>query len=192
MEFRLSRVTSPTAELLKRIGRLRAAAWEDVSSPAAAFGGWIDAHDAHAVHWLAFHGEGLAAGARVCMHEEIEMLPDADLFARAPRVDAKGPFASFGRVVVAPGFKENGLAQQLHEKLLLEAEAGDCLAAVCAVSPELGRKLTQMDGERIHLHDVETRGSSLPGAVILQRPTVALMIRPLPRRREPRAAPAAP
>jgi GNAT superfamily N-acetyltransferase len=192
MEFRLRRVTSPAPSLLKRISRLRAAAWEDDSSHDLALRGWIDAHDAHATHWLAFHGDGLAAGARVCMHEEIEMLPDADLFARAPRVDTKGLFASFGRVVVAPGFKENGLAQQLHEKLLLEAEAHDCLAAVCAVSPELGRKLVEMDGERIHLHDVETRGSSLPGAVILQRPTVALMIRPLPRKREPRAAPTVP
>jgi hypothetical protein len=104
----LTLVETVTPELLHDIGVLRIVAWEGAGerpSLAPSEGNvWTDSHDSHAAHWIYREDERLVAAARLCIHLEVNDLPDQETYRGIdlPRVF---PMASLNRLVVSPSYR---------------------------------------------------------------------------------------
>src|SRR5215831_11977530 len=72
----------PDDAVLSEIGRLRITAWEaDGARPSFApkrGDVWIDSHDQHANHWVLRDGGFTIAAARMCIHPDVEAMPDRE------------------------------------------------------------------------------------------------------------------
>jgi GNAT superfamily N-acetyltransferase len=65
-----------------------------------------DHHDDHATHWGVFDGDQLVGAARLCLHDELDEAPDAELFVNA---DIPAPVASMNRLVVLKSYRGRGI-----------------------------------------------------------------------------------
>jgi hypothetical protein len=73
---------SPTdGDLLRKIGRLRVRAWETETAKAAEMKIWLDEFDASARHWAVFHDGVPVASARLSVHTDMNVVPDAETYA---------------------------------------------------------------------------------------------------------------
>jgi GNAT superfamily N-acetyltransferase len=93
-----------------QIARLRVDSWAPQAPSIRSLlpdGVWLDAHDEHATHVVVWHGDALIGAARVCRHEAITELHPQLAF------DHQGPFAYISRLVVAPAFREHGVAAKV-------------------------------------------------------------------------------
>jgi hypothetical protein len=67
----------------------------------------IDAHDLHAVHWLAVSSEKIVGAIRVCFHHSQLELPDQELLVGITLPPFER-YCSVGRLVISPGPTPSG------------------------------------------------------------------------------------
>jgi hypothetical protein len=83
-------------------------------------GGMIaDEHDDHGLHWGVFDGNRLVAAARLCLHHQIQEVPDAQMFQR---VSLPLPAASMNRLVVLNEYRGCGIGTMFDTLRIREAE----------------------------------------------------------------------
>jgi hypothetical protein len=113
-------------DLLGEIGRLRVEAWSadgELPSAATSSTSWTDEHDDHAEHFVIFEDGRICAASRICIHNNGETLPDAEI-VNAYTSKMKFPVACFNRLVVAPLSRGRKLSLQLdHARATFAAEA---------------------------------------------------------------------
>jgi hypothetical protein len=104
----------PDDAVLSEIGRLRITAWEaDGARPSFApkrGDVWIDSHDRHAHHWVLRHGSFTIAAARMCIHPDLESMPDRESLVPSDH-SLRFPAASLNRLVVHPQYRGSRLSR---------------------------------------------------------------------------------
>jgi GNAT superfamily N-acetyltransferase len=90
-----------------------------------------DDHEDHARHWAVSAGdETLVASARLCIHENEQEIPEADLYTE---LKLPCPVASINRLVVEQSARNHGLARLLDSHRI--GAARDAGAACIVVAP---------------------------------------------------------
>jgi hypothetical protein len=119
--------------LLRQVYRLRVLAWkaDGVLPPSLVSGeeSWQDAHDEHAIHWVVQSEGVVVAAARICIHQVLDQVPDAQLFIDSG-MSPEPPLACFNRLVIAPTQRGRGLSGRLDSVRIVEAIRLNCKSAI--------------------------------------------------------------
>jgi GNAT superfamily N-acetyltransferase len=94
---------------------------------------FVDEHENHAYHWAIKKDNRVIAAARMCVHNSLADIPDANLFKNINK-ELKIPIASFNRLVVTPDFQKNGLSKLLDHIRVQKALELKCKTIVIHVS----------------------------------------------------------
>jgi SAM-dependent methyltransferase/GNAT superfamily N-acetyltransferase len=130
--------------LLEKIGRLRVLAWSTVMPDAASKTDcWLDEFELVVRHWCIFHDGEPVAAARLSVHQRIEDVPDAEVYAGVFPEPPPPPIASLNRLVVHPEFRGKGFAEVLDEMRIQAAEGTGCCCRVVA-TPAGPKRLAQL------------------------------------------------
>jgi predicted GNAT family N-acyltransferase len=86
---------------------------------------FVDEHDHHAFHWAIKDDSRIVAAARMCVHNSLNDLPDADSYENISS-EIKTPIASFNRLVVTPDFQKNGISKMLDKVRIKKAVELEC------------------------------------------------------------------
>jgi len=118
---------------LRQVYRLRVLAFKadglippSLSSSAES---WRDEHDEHAIHWVVQREGVVVAAARICIHQALDQVPDAQLFIDTG-ISAEPPIACFNRLVIAPSERGKGVSGKLDSVRIDEAVRLGCKFAV--------------------------------------------------------------
>lgn len=119
--------------LLEKIGRLRVTAWAqaipEIESRTNCF---LDAHELSSRHWCVFlKGEPIAA-ARLSIRDNINAVPDAEVYRNVLPVNLPFPIASLSRLVTHPDFRGRGISRLLDEVRVDEATKLGCKCIIGA------------------------------------------------------------
>jgi predicted GNAT family N-acyltransferase len=128
---------------LEAIYRFRVAVWRQEDALAeTAFpdGYWRDAFDDLSCHWVVNSGRGIAAAARLSIHQQLAEVPEAEEYLAAG-LRLEGPIAASGRVVVASWARRRGLAARLLDMQDQEAREAGVRHGVRQASPAMRRLL---------------------------------------------------
>jgi GNAT superfamily N-acetyltransferase len=112
-------LTSPVE--IQAAQRLRHAVWQAEGAEirpsfTPLFHDW---HDDYALHWGAYDADELVRAARMCIHNEMDQVPDAEMFADC---DFALPVATLGRLVVRISHRGMGLGRASDEVRITAAE----------------------------------------------------------------------
>ena len=107
--------------LLYEIGRLRVAAWSSKTTLAPSIGlCWTDSLDDEAIHWIVKRGERLLGAARLTIHHDLDSIAYGHAFEAWPgRI--RFPVGLFGRLVLDPALRGQGISGQLDQLRLAAA-----------------------------------------------------------------------
>ncbi|WP_462151934.1 GNAT family N-acetyltransferase [Pseudoalteromonas xiamenensis] len=110
---------------LNDIGSLRASIWQDnqhSDRQKACQHVWLEEADKHAHLWAVTSEAGMIATARLCISNNLNHLPEQELY---DGLELPAPFATMGRLVVAPSWRGKGIASALiRERLNLCDDLG--------------------------------------------------------------------
>jgi SAM-dependent methyltransferase/GNAT superfamily N-acetyltransferase len=110
--------------LLEKIGRLRVLAWSTVMPDAARRAEcWLDEFELQGRHWCIFHDGEPVAAARMSIHERLEDVPDAEVYAGVFPSPLPPPIASINRLVTHPEFRGRGFSWKLDNVRVQAARA---------------------------------------------------------------------
>lgn len=121
------------SEVLEQIFRLRVTAWRQQVALSGAMGEWVDPTDDRARHWASFKEGQVIAAVRLSMHASVEDLPHPEVFVDlCPTSKWPSPMAYYGRAVVHPDHRRQGLFSASHEVCIDAARrmGAKCLIAV--------------------------------------------------------------
>jgi hypothetical protein len=144
------------------IGAIRQSSWASVgligdSSEV------IDAHDPHAIHWLASSADHLYGAVRVCFHSSQSELPDQELLQHLNLPECS-KYCTIGRLVVAPGKYTRGVGTRLARAAVAHAMLARPVG-MCAVTVPLMTNLALKMGftklSDVRSHFVPTRACSV-------------------------------
>jgi len=131
---------SPTQ--LDAIGEIRSSAWGTAGFSGAP-GEVIDAHDRHAVHWLAWNQGQILGAIRVCFHRSQSELPDQESIQHLV-LPPSDQYCSIGRLVITPGKHGQGLGPRLAKEAVARAKLASPIG-ICAVTiPVMTRMAFQL------------------------------------------------
>lgn len=131
------------SDLLAKVGRLRAEAWETEASFSGNSGSWLDEYDPAALHWaFLIDGEPVAA-ARLTVHGSVREVPRADIQDHAFPEEPPLPVGYLSRLVVDPGHRRQGLGTRLDEVRTERARALRCGSVVAR--PVDDRRTAQLE-----------------------------------------------
>src|SRR5207245_876274 len=117
--------------LLEKIGRLRVRAWAKfVPAVAAKTDCWLDKFELAARHWVIYHDGEPVAAARMSVHQQLEGVPDAEVYKGVFAEKLPAPIASFNRLVVHPEFRGRGLPTALDLVRIQAASASGCRCCI--------------------------------------------------------------
>jgi hypothetical protein len=110
-----------TQSEIQQAQRLRYQVWKDEGVELSSDGRTIiaDEHDDHGLHWGVFDGIRLVAAARLCLHHQMQEVPDAQMFQR---VRLPLPAASMNRLVVLNEYRGCGIGTMFDTLRIREAE----------------------------------------------------------------------
>ncbi|MDQ6963273.1 MAG: GNAT family N-acetyltransferase [Mariprofundaceae bacterium] len=84
-------------------------------------GQWFDELDAVAIHWVIFYQQKLIAAARLSLHLHVKEIPYAYLFSNHD-LPLTSPFALLSRLVVSKPMRRRGIAKNLDQLRIQEAQ----------------------------------------------------------------------
>ncbi len=130
--------------LLEKIGRLRVLAWREFAPTVPVRTGcWLDQHESSARHWAIFCGGEPIAAARMSVHQRMDDIPDAEVYAGALPEALEAPIASFNRLVVHPAHRGKGLSHVL-DKVRMDAVVVEDVASIVVATPAGPKRLTAL------------------------------------------------
>ncbi len=94
-----------------------------------------DDHEDHSLHWVIRGGDRIVAAARMCVHDSIAALPDAEFFVGL-ELDAAPPLAALNRLVVDPEYQHRGFSYALDQIRIRKAAELGC-RSVWGVAPPI-------------------------------------------------------
>ncbi|VTR98538.1 GNAT family N-acetyltransferase [Tuwongella immobilis] len=162
--------------LLPAIGRLRVRAWQTELSQPPTMESWLDDWDATARHWAFLLAGQPVAAARMTIHDSLETLPDAPVYAGIFPEPPPGPIASLNRLVVDPAFRRGGMGTALDRIRIAAAEAAGCRSIVGSSSAD--RRIAQLQS---HGFIIVGRQNKNPQPIYRERGLQAVLWLPLPR-----------
>ncbi len=110
--------------LLYKIGRLRVAAWSSRTTLDASIGlCWTDSLDDEAIHWLVERDHELLGAARLTIHRDLGSIEYGHVFEAwaGGSPDIRFPIGLFGRLVLDPALRGQGISGQLDQLRLAAA-----------------------------------------------------------------------
>jgi GNAT superfamily N-acetyltransferase len=149
--------------VLQLIYRLRIEAWRTHVIISPDIIEWHEPIDDFARHWAVFVGMELAAAARLSHHEQIQDLPDAEVYAGL-LPEKPVPIAAFSRCVVHPHYRGNGFASTLDGVRRKALQYSRCRRAVVTIDHEGRRREIESIGfKKLCSGNQNATGSILAG-----------------------------
>jgi GNAT superfamily N-acetyltransferase len=130
-------------DLLAKVGRLRALAWQTEASFSGNDDLWLDEYDPAALHWALLIGGEPVAAARLTVHGSVRDVPRADIQDHAFPEEPPLPVGFLSRLVVEPGHRRQGLGTRLDEVRVAQAKALGCGSVVAR--PVDDRRVVQLE-----------------------------------------------
>jgi GNAT superfamily N-acetyltransferase len=134
-QLQLAEVAATDRTMLDEIGALRVRSWRAVRAFAGDVHTWLDSWDQHARHWAFLKAGRPVAAARLSVHQSLEHVPDAEVYAGVFREPLATPLGSFNRLVVDPGYRGLGLSRALDTVRMAAAQAMGCHGVIVATTP---------------------------------------------------------
>jgi predicted GNAT family N-acyltransferase len=146
MLFQIQETNDP--KVIESIGRLRAEVWRSEQSVEfEEFGDsdcWLDDFDNHAVHWIVYAGNEIAAAARLSVHPCAEKAPYGHIFKSLGLTTTN--VASINRLVVKQKFRGQGLSKLLDAARLQKARELGATAVLALPVGESRQRVLMREG----------------------------------------------
>ncbi len=130
-------------QLLDRIGRLRVTAWETVFPKLRdELDCWLDPFEITARHWCVFDSGQIVAAARIGVHQQLEDVPNAEVYAGVFTEPLPAPIASIN--ITHPNYRGRGISGKLDAVRIKAAEEMGCGCCVAFTTASRDARSNQL------------------------------------------------
>jgi len=116
--------------MLEQVYRLRVQAWRARRPDFPDIERWSDEFDAAALHWAIIDNGAPVAAARLTLHDRLDGVPHAEIYADVLPADLPAPIAVLSRLFVMPKYASMGLSRTLDVVRLAYADAHGCRTVI--------------------------------------------------------------